>query len=146
MKISRRNLAALLPALAAAQTPQPQAPAPKQRSVLASKCYQYDELPVKKNGENESRAVFDGLNHARVQLDLHMTSLGPGQAPHAPHHHVHEEIVMLRSGQMDVTIEGKTTRVRAGSVVYVNSMEEHGWRNPGPERAEYFVLATGRVD
>jgi mannose-6-phosphate isomerase-like protein (cupin superfamily) len=73
-----------------------------------------------------------------------MTSLGPGHVPHAAHHHVHEEIMMLRTGQLDVTIQDKTTRVTAGSVVYVHSMEEHGWKNPGPGRAEYFVMAVGR--
>jgi quercetin dioxygenase-like cupin family protein len=57
---------------------------------------------------------------------------------------VHEEIVMLQTGMLDVTIEGKLTRVTAGSVVYVNSNEEHGWKNPGPERAQYFVMAIGR--
>ena len=39
---------------------------------------------------------------------------------------------MLQTGMLDVTIEGKVTRVTAGSVVYVNSNEEHGWKNPGP--------------
>ena len=51
---------------------------------------------------------------------------------------------MLQTGMLDVTIEGKVTRVTAGSVVYVNSNEEHGWKNPGPERAQYFVMAIGR--
>jgi quercetin dioxygenase-like cupin family protein len=139
MKVTRRHLAALLPAMAAAQEQQA-----KKRSVLPSQCFKYEDMVVKKNGENESRNVFDGLTHANTQVDIHLTSLGPGQMPHAAHHHVHEEIVMLRSGQLDVTIEGKTTRVTGGSVVYVHSNEEHGWKNPGPGRAEYFVLATGR--
>ncbi len=139
MRLTRRELAALAPALAAAQQQTAQ-----QRGDLPSRCYIYEDLPVKKNGENESRAVFDGLNHSGIQLDVHMTSLGPGRIPHAAHHHVHEEVMMLRSGQLDVTIQGKTTRVSAGSVVYVHSMEEHGWKNPGPGRAEYFVLALGR--
>jgi len=139
MKVTRRQLAALVPAIAAAQSKEA-----KKRPVLPSQCWKYEDLAVRKNGENESRNVFDGLSHAGTQVDLHITSLGPGQMPHAPHHHVHEEIVMLRTGQLDVTIEGKTTRVTAGSVVYVHSMEEHGWKNPGPDRAEYFVLATGR--
>ena len=51
---------------------------------------------------------------------------------------------MLRTGLLEVTIEAKVTRVMAGSVVYVNSNEEHGWKNPGPESAQYFVLAVGR--
>jgi quercetin dioxygenase-like cupin family protein len=139
MKLSRRQLAAMLPALAAAQT----AP-PKPKPTLASKAYKFEDLPVKVNGENKSRAVFDGKNHSGFPVDIHITELGPGQAPHAPHSHVHEEVVMLQYGLLDVTILGKTTRVTPGSVVYVNSNEEHGWKNPGPERAQYFVMAIGR--
>lgn len=139
MKVTRRQLAALTPALAAAQTADN-----RKRSVLPSQCFKYEDMVVKKSGENESRNVFDGLNHSNIQVDIHLTNLGPGQMPHAAHHHVHEEMVMLRTGQLDITIEGKTTRVTAGSVVYVHSNEEHGWKNPGPGRAEYFVLAMGR--
>jgi mannose-6-phosphate isomerase-like protein (cupin superfamily) len=139
MRITRRHLAALVPVLAAAQTKEA-----KKRSQLPSQCYKYEDLAVKKNGVNESRDVFDGLNRSDFQLDIHITNLGPGMAPHAPHHHIHEEIMMLRTGELDVTIDGKTTRVTAGSVVFVHSNEEHGWKNPGPGRAEYFVMAVGR--
>jgi quercetin dioxygenase-like cupin family protein len=140
MKLSRRNLAALLPALAAAQM----APDPsKDKPALPSKAYRFEDLPEKVNGQNRSRAVFDGKNHAGYPVELHITELGPGQAPHAPHRHVHEEIVMLRTGLLDVTIEGTVTRVTAGSVVYANSNDLHGWKNPGPEPARYFVIAIG---
>ena len=141
MKLSRRDLAVILPGLAAAQSAAAQS---KVTPTLASKAYRFEDLPEKVNGPNRSRDVFNGKNHAGYPVDIHITDLGPGQAPHAAHHHVHEEIVMLRTGMLDVTIEGKVTRVTAGSVVYVNSNEEHGWKNPGPERAQYFVMAIGR--
>ena len=134
-KLTRRDLALLAPALAAAQTGRP---------ALTSKVYKYEDLPVKPNGANEGRSVLDGKTHTGYPVELHITDLGPGMAPHAPHHHTHEEILMLRSGQLDVTIQGVTTRASAGSVVYVNSNEEHGWKNPGPARAQYFVIALGR--
>jgi mannose-6-phosphate isomerase-like protein (cupin superfamily) len=141
MKLSRRDLAFLAPAVAAAQTQPKQAAAPK--PMLTSKVYKFEDLPAKPNGENVGRAVFDGKTHADYPLELHMTELGPGMAPHAPHKHVNEEVLMLRFGQLDVTIEGVTTRATAGSIVYVNSNELHGWVNPGPERAQYFVIAVG---
>ena len=140
MKLSRRDLTLLLPALAAAQTKQ----APADKPVLSTRIYQFADLPVKANGENQGRAVFDGKTHAAYPVELHITDLGPGMAPHPPHHHINEEVLMLRSGQLDVTIEGVTTRVTAGSVIYVNGGEEHGWKNPGPERAQYFVIALGQ--
>ena len=133
MKCSRRDLALLIPALAAAQ----------QTKVLPSKVFKYDDLPVKANGENKSRAVLRGETHSGFPVELHMTELGPGQAPHPPHKHVREELLMLKNGQLDATIEGQTTHMTAGSIIYVASNEMHGWRNPGPGPAEYFVIALG---
>ena len=53
-------------------------------------------------------------------------------------------MIMIREGMLDVTIAGNTTRLGPGSVAYVASNEEHGWRNAGTDRAKYFVLALGR--
>ena len=134
MNYSRRDLALLIPALAAAQQ------LPK---GLPSRVFKYDDLPVRVNGENKSRAVMKGETHSGFQIELHMTELGPGQAPHPPHKHVHEELLMLKDGSLDVTISGQTTHVTTGSIVYVASNEMHGWRNPGTGPAQYFVIALG---
>jgi quercetin dioxygenase-like cupin family protein len=138
MDCSRRDLALLLPAVAAAQEKTPSKP------MLPSKTYRFEDLPVKENGQNKGRAVLNGLTHANFPVELHLTELGPGQAPHAPHKHVHEEMVMLQRGTLEVTIEGKTTTLTPGSVTYVASNEMHGWKNPGTERAQYFVIALGQ--
>ncbi|MGP8247331.1 MAG: cupin domain-containing protein [Bryobacteraceae bacterium] len=143
MKYSRRDIAALLPLVAAQAARAQNANAPKP-APLECKVYKYEDLPVKTNGENQSRAVLDGLTHTGYHIDMHMTDLGPGQQPHPPHKHAHEEIVMLRTGQLDVTMGGQTTRATAGSVIVAASNQQHGWRNPGPGRAEYFVIALGR--
>jgi quercetin dioxygenase-like cupin family protein len=78
-----------------------------------------------------------------LPVEMHITELAPGLPPHAPHHHAHEEMIMIREGTLEVTIAGRSTNwVR--SVAYVASNEEHGWRNVGTTRAQYFVLALGR--
>ena len=38
---------------------------------------------------------------------------------------------MLREGTLEVTIEGKSTIVGSGSVVYAASLEMHGWKKRG---------------
>ena len=103
----------------------------------------YSELPVKKNGLSESRSILDGLPHAGVHLEVHETTLAPGDSPHPPHRHEHEELFLLIKGSVAVTIEGKTTVIGPGSAAFVHSNELHGVHNPGPERAQYFVVATG---
>jgi quercetin dioxygenase-like cupin family protein len=139
---SRRNLLYLLPAVASAQETK-RAPAPKPK--LASKVYVYEELAVRANGQNKQRAVLNGLLHGGFALECHLTELGPGQEPHGQHRHTHEEMVLLQSGSLDVTIEGKTTRLTAGSIAIVASNEMHGWKNPSPtERSQYFIIALGQ--
>jgi quercetin dioxygenase-like cupin family protein len=144
VEYSRRDIAALLPLLAAEAAHAQNANAPMKPGPLEAKVYKYEDMPVRTNGENHTRQVFDGVTHTGYRADLHITELGPGQQPHAPHKHAHEEIVMLRSGQLDVTMNGQTTRATAGSVIVAGSNLMHGWRNPGPGTAEYFVIAMGR--
>ena len=134
---SRRDLNLLLPALAAAQ-------ASAQSPGTPSKMFSYPDLPVKESGLNRQRAVLNGATHGGFPVELHMTELAPGQAPHPPHHHAHEEMIMIHEGTLEVTIAGKISNLGPGSVAWVASNEEHGWRNIGPGRANYFVLALGR--
>jgi quercetin dioxygenase-like cupin family protein len=137
---SRRDLGIILPALAAATASAQE----KENKTLPSKAFKYEDLPVKINGENKSRAVLNGETHSGFPIELHMTELAAGQAPHPPHQHVHEELLMLQQGTLDATIKGQTTQVTAGSVVFLASNDEHGWRNPGPGPAQYFVIALGK--
>jgi quercetin dioxygenase-like cupin family protein len=113
---------------------------------LPSKCYEFGTLPEKVNPEthNETRNVFDGLTHDGVHIDLHITTLMPGQIPHPEHHHEWEELIMLQTGTLEVSILGKKSRLGPGSVAYVYSNEQHGWKNVGDVPAQYFVLAIGR--
>jgi len=123
---SRRALLLFFPSLAAAGTG-----AKAGESPLPSKAYPFEALPARKNGENIMRPVLQGATHSGFPIELHETDLAPGNAPHPPHHHQHEEIFMIREGYVDVTISGTTLRIGPGSVVYVASNEEHGVRNPG---------------
>jgi len=63
-------------------------------------------------------------------------------APYPPHHHVHEEAIFIHQRTLEVTILGKSVKLGPGSVAYVASDEEHGWRN-GSGPALYLVLALG---
>jgi quercetin dioxygenase-like cupin family protein len=137
MNISRRDLALALTALSAASA------SPETLPALGSQIHPYDKLPSKRNGQNIGHAVLHGTLHGGFPIEVHLTDLGPGQMPHPAHQHEHEEIMMLKNGQLDITIKGETTRVGPGSVVLIGSNDLHGWKNPGPDRAEYFVVELG---
>ncbi len=113
---------------------------------LPSATYIHEKLVEKTNAQsgNKSRAIFSGTTHSDYPIEIHETDLAPGMMPHAAHHHEHEEMVLLREGTLEVTIKGNTSRLTPGSVAYVASNEEHGWKNVGDGRAKYFVIALGR--
>jgi mannose-6-phosphate isomerase-like protein (cupin superfamily) len=138
-KLSRRDLSILLPLAAAHATA-------AESNVLPSHCYEFKDLPVKTNAKThaESRQVFHGTTHDGFPIDLHITTMPPGQMPHPAHHHIDEEMMLVQQGSLEVTIAGKTSVVGPGSVIYIHSNEEHGLKATGDVPAQYFVLALGK--
>lgn len=129
----------MLPALTAAR-------AEAQPGTIPSKAYPFDQLPVKASGPggvNKSRAVFQGTLHHGVPLEVHETELPPGGAPHAAHHHVHEEMFVVLVGQVDFMVNGATTRLGPGSIGFAKGGDEHGLHNGTSEMCRYLVLEMG---
>ena len=137
MDHSRREVCLLLPGLMALKA---QAASP---GALPSKVYPFESLAAQASGPNRFRAVFDGTTHDGFHIALHATDLEPGAVPHPPHHHVHEEIFLIREGTLRVTIAGRDSTLGPGDVAYVSSGEEHGIRNTGATLARYFVFELG---
>jgi len=135
--ITRRDLSFLLPALAAA------VPGRAAEGHLKSTVFKFEDLPVKVNGQNKGRAVLDSATHTGFGVEVHITELAPGSAPHPPHRHDHEEMMMLQRGTLEANLAGKLTLMTPGSVLFVESGIEHGIRNPGTEPCQYFVIALG---
>lgn len=116
------------------------------QETAPSQTYRFEELPVNVGATTRIRDMLRGKTHSGFLLDMHVTELAAGQAPHAPHRHVHEEMLLVFEGELDVTIAGRTTRLGAGSAAYIASNDEHGWRNVGNSPARYFVVALGDDD
>jgi len=79
--MTRRDLNLLLPLLASG------AAVAQDKKKLPSGAFKFEELPVKAGGENRTRAVLNGATHKGSAVEIHLTELGPGMAPHAPHRH-----------------------------------------------------------
>ena len=136
MKFSRRDLAALLPALvaedASAQT--------RKAATLLSKDYHASQIPYTGDEKKKGRAFFRGAEHSGFNLEVHETILGAGTETHAPHKHEHEEIVILVEGTLQTFMEGKLETVEAGSVIFLGSNQMHSVRNIGATPCRYYVV------
>jgi quercetin dioxygenase-like cupin family protein len=113
--------------------------------VLATpRAFRFEDLPVVKNTNGETRAVTRGVLPTGEAVELHETTLLPGHMPHPPHKHRHSEFMMVREGQMEFENNGTPERMGPGGVMFAASNIMHGLKNVGTTTANYFVLAIGR--
>ena len=89
------------------------------------------------------RAILEGSTHDGHKIEAHATELAAGAMPHPPHRHKHEEMFLLREGTVEVTVNGKSTRLGPGGIAFIASDDEHGIKNAGSTPAQYFVIALG---
>jgi quercetin dioxygenase-like cupin family protein len=138
---SRRELGVLLPGLAIGGE---QKPADEQGSeVLHSAGYEFASLPERTsaNRKVKSRSVFRGITTRGQRLTMHISELAPGEAPHAPERQPHEEVIVIREGTLEATLNGKVVRLGPGSVIFSAYKDLNGWRNVGTTPAQYYVLS-----
>jgi mannose-6-phosphate isomerase-like protein (cupin superfamily) len=114
-----------------------------QDNSLPSATYPFSELPMSNANGAEFRPVLKGKLATGESLEVHETTLPPGAMPHAPHHHVHSEMWLIREGTVQLTINGTSHVMGPGSVGFVHSNDEHGIKNVGTTPAIYFVVAVG---
>lgn len=107
---------------------------------LVSRVFDWQKLEVEPTKTGERRAVVDSPTTTLANFECHVTTLQAGVAAHAAHRHPDEEIILVKEGTLDVTINGVTTRAGAGSIFFYGSNDEHGMRNAGDTMASYYVI------
>jgi len=137
--MNRREICSLLPAALALNALALSA----EGSSLPSVTIPFDQLPVEKGKGAQFRQIVKGKLATGEAVEMHETTLEPGGAPHAPHHHPHSEFWLVREGTIEITINGTSHVLGAGGAGYVASNEVHGVKNAGSTPATYFVVAIG---
>ncbi|MGH9591461.1 MAG: cupin domain-containing protein [Bryobacteraceae bacterium] len=138
--MTRRDLALVLPALGLLGG----VPAGAQALPNHSQAFPFDALPVRKSsGGAATRPVFHGKLPTGEMVELHETTLMPGQMPHPAHKHVHTELMLIREGTVTFILAGRSEQIGPGGVAYAASGELHGLKNNGTVPANYFVIAIG---
>jgi quercetin dioxygenase-like cupin family protein len=141
MTITRREVCFLLPGLFPAAAAFDAFAADD--NSLPSASYPFDKLPMQILDHVEMRRVLKGTLATGESLEVHETTLPAGAAPHAPHHHAHSEMWLVRDGTVELTVNSASYRLGPGGVGFVHSNEQHGIKNVGSAAATYFVVAVG---
>lgn len=111
-----------------------------QKPVMGSAVFDWNTIPVKANKVGTVRQFFSSPTATLENLELHVTTLNPGQSPHPPHRHPNEELIIIQQGTVETLSNGQWKRVGPGSVIFNGSNQLHGLKNVGSTPAVYHVI------
>jgi len=114
--------------------------AASQAKVQDSALFDWNDLEPGPTGVGQYRGVMRAKTATLDELEMHITTLNPGQISHPPHKHPNEELVLIDSGKIEATSNGKTRVLGPGSVIFNASNQLHGVKNVGDTPATYHVI------
>jgi quercetin dioxygenase-like cupin family protein len=138
--IRRRDLVTAALALSVGATLGHVATAGSQPSVQQSELFDWNAISASPTQVGQLRQFVRAPTATLDELEVHATTLNPGQASHPPHRHPNEELVILASGKLEATSNGKTRELGPGSVIFNASNQLHSVRNVGDVPATYHVI------
>jgi quercetin dioxygenase-like cupin family protein len=104
------------------------------------------ELVLLKDAKERSEAFgtlrlfLDGQTGQLKSLIVGSLQLKPGQAPHPPHTHPDEEVLLVTEGECEIMLEGKTTKAGLGTVMYAPSNRIHGITNTSSSPMTFYYF------
>lgn len=108
--------------------------------VMGSRAVDWKDMTARPTKVGEVRQVFEHRTATLDELELHVTTLQPGQSPHEPHKHPDEEVLIVREGTVETFLGNRTQVVGPGSVIFQASNQLHAIRNVGTTPATYHVI------
>ena len=116
------------------------APMATPKPIMGSVAFDWQKLVVKQTKVGESRAVCRAPTATLDELEMHVTTLNKGQAPHPPHQHADEELLIIKEGTVEALVAGDWVKLGPGSVIFQAANIEHAIRNAGEGQATYHVI------
>lgn len=102
--------------------------------------YAWNELVFKPHDKGGVRQVFNRPTAMLSKFDIHITTLNVGKKSHDPHTHKNEEIILLLSGNAEMTIDQSHPKANEGDIVWLGSMVSHNLTNVGNTPCLYFAI------
>ena len=113
---------------------------PKESTTLATTFVDWDSLVPTPTSAGQVRHVFDNPTVAMDKLEAHITTLNPGMESHPVHRHPWEEILLVKDGDFEFSINGRKQHAGPGAMVFLASNDPHNARNVGNRPATYYVI------
>ncbi len=107
----------------------------------------WNELPVKKDNQRESRKIAEGTTPEFEYFEIHATTQEKGAVPRPPHTQKNiEEVIIVKEGTVKCTIGNpgeavyKTAVLSKGGVMLIPPLESQTFENIGDGPLTYYVF------
>lgn len=108
--------------------------------TLPSLTIEWNTLKVTPTKVGEKRQFLDSPTETLENMEIHATTLNPGEFAHAPHQHPEEELMIVREGTVEALVNGELKRVGPGSIIFQAPNRMHSIQNVGITRVTYHVI------
>ena len=108
--------------------------------ILGSTLFDWAALTATPNRTGEVRRVVRAPTATLDELEIHITTLRPGEESHPPHQHLNEEILIVKEGTVEALVDGQLKRGGPGSLIFQASNKLHNIKNVGSTPATYHVI------
>ena len=110
------------------------------KTVMKSSVFEWASIKAEPTKVGARRQFFEAPTATLDQLSCHVTTLNPGEIPHAGHQHPAEELIIVKEGTIEAVQNSVTNRVGPGSIIFEAANEYHSLRNVGGTQASYYVV------
>ena len=108
---------------------------------LPPQVYNWSSLHAIKEQSLIRKEIMEGSTTVLSYFEVHSSTLEPGKTPHPAHtHNDREELIIIKDGQLKITIRDTARIMGPESIAYVMTGDEHRIENAGNTLATYYVF------
>jgi len=111
------------------------------KAVIGESTFELKDFPEIQKEFGSQRQILMDPTATLDELEIHVTTLNPGQMPHGPHQHGNEELIIIKQGSVEALVDGKWRPVGVGGIIFNASNQVHTIRNAGNIPAIYHVIS-----
>lgn len=100
----------------------------------------WNEMNFTAHDKGGRRNVVDKPTMLFDRFEMHITTLNAGLVSHPPHTHTPEEIILIKSGEVEMNVGTGRVKSSDGGLIFLDSKISHNLTNVGKEPATYFAF------
>jgi (S)-ureidoglycine aminohydrolase len=111
-----------------------------QIDTVESKVYTWNNLKAIKQDNWEKRKIVVGSGSVLAYMEWDAITIDPGNSSHPPQKHDDEEYIIIKEGELKITLNDSSKVLGPGSFALFIPGDQHGIVNVGNTDATYYVF------